>query len=162
MKQFIKKEGLQLLNGGYLSNMEGNPVYNEGFVTLQKHAEYICTFAELAKTKDFVGKKADSLEALRKEVNDKLYSKEKIVFVDSPKKIKRKITDELSKEALAFINYQKDVSKVDKINNFLQQFSLLKEFEDFGLFFTDDIVKLNKIYTIEEITNAVKETIDLL
>ena len=49
-----------------------------------------------------------------------------------------------------------------KINKFLSQFNIVNEFEEFGLFFDQDIVKLNKIYTIKEITAAVKAVIDLL
>ena len=63
---------------------------------------------------------------------------------------------------MAFMNFQKDSSRTDKVNNFLQQLAILKEFEDFGLFFVEDIVKLNKIYTLDEVGNAVNETIDLL
>ena len=36
------------------------------------------------------------------------------------------------------------------------------EFEEFGLFFEEEIVKLNKLYTMEDVTNAILATIDLL
>jgi hypothetical protein len=63
---------------------------------------------------------------------------------------------------LAFIDFQETSSKVNKVNNFLQQFTVLHDFETFGLFFTQDIVKLNKIYTVAEIKQAVTEVIDLI
>ena len=44
----------------------------------------------------------------------------------------------------------------------MQQFKTLQDFETVGLFFDQGIVKLNKIYTVEEILNAVTETIELL
>lgn len=161
-KQFLKKDGIQLLNGGYLSNKEGNPVSNAEFVQAQQHAEFIVVFAAKAKGKDFKGKKADSLEDLRKEVQNLLSATKAVSFVDKPAAVKRPTTDKIAAEAMDFIKFQESSSKVDKVNNFLQQFKILKEFEDFGLFFEEDIVKLNKIYTMKEVIDAVTETIDLL
>jgi hypothetical protein len=162
MKQFLKKSELQLINGGYLSNKDGKPVYNEDFVNAQQHAEYIVMFAKLAKGKNFKDQKADSISDLRKEVSDFLSKNKKTTFVEKPKSIKRPTTDKLADEALEFIKFQKDSTRVDKINNFLQQFNILNEFEEFGLFFDDGIVKLNKICTLKEVVDAVTETIDLL
>lgn len=161
MRTFVKKEELQLLNGGYLSDKDNNPVYNQSFVEIQKHAEYIVAFAKLAKSKDFKGKTPYSLEQLKLDVETSLSNKS-ISYISSPEPITREITDKLREEALNFISYQSNLSKVEKINKFLQQFNLLKEFEEFGLFFEQDIVKLNKIYTIDEITEAVSEVVDLL
>lgn len=161
MKKFLKKSELQLVNGGYLVNKEETPVNNAEFVSAQRHAEYIVTFASLAKGKDFVGKKADTLEALEAEVK-KVLSAKKQVFVEGPKESKGKLTESLAKEAMEFLNFKKDSSKADKINEFLQQFTVISEFETFGLFFEEDIVKLEKIYTMEEVIEAVKSVIDLL
>lgn len=161
-KQFIKNGELKLENGGYLSNKDGNPVCNYGFYNAQQHADYIVTFAKMAKGKDFKGKKADSLEDLKREVNEVFNNKQKIEFVKKPKEVKRPTTDTLAKEALAFIDFQESSSKNEKLNNFLQQFAILKEFEEFGLFFEEEIVKLNKIYTLEEVVKATTEVIDLL
>ena len=161
-KQFLKKGELQLVNGGYLSNKSEQPVGNAVFVNAQKHAEYIITFAKMAKGKDFEGKKADSLEKLRQEVSALVQGNQSVEFVKKPKTVSRPTGDKLASEALAFINFKEDSSKVEKINKFLQQFTVLKEFEDFGLFFEEDIVKLNKIYTMKEVIDAVTETIDLV
>lgn len=161
-KQFIKNKALQLVNGGYLSNLDGNPVFNQEFYIAQQHAEYIVTFATMAKGKDFVGKKADSIEGLKTEVIEFLNKNKSISFIEKPKEVKKPTHEKLASEALAFINFQEDTSKTEKINNFLQQFTVLKEFEDFGLFFDEDIVKLNKIYTMQEVIDAVTETIDFL
>jgi len=161
-KQFLKKGELQLVNGGYLSNKGEQPVGNADFVNAQKHAEYIVTFAEKAKGKDFKGKEADSLEKLRSEVSALVSGNQATEFVKKPKTVSRPTGDKLASEALAFINFKEDSSKVEKINKFLQQFTVLKEFEDFGLFFEEDIVKLNKIYTMKEVIDAVTETIDLV
>lgn len=161
MTKFLKKTDLQLINGGYLSDKDGNPVTNETFIAIQKRAEYVCTFAKLAKGKDFKGKEADSLDDLRKAVAAELSSKDK-VYVEAPKKIVKKLADSLAEEAMAFMSFEKESSKVDKMNAFLQDFNTLAEFEEFGLFFENGIVKLNKIYTMGEVVESVQATIDLL
>lgn len=161
MKKFIKASELQLLNGGYVSDKDGNPVSNEKFIAAQKRAEYVITFAALAKGKDFKGKEAYSLSKLKGEVSKMLESK-KPEYVKAPKQIVKKLTEQLAAEALSFIDWEESTTKVTKINNFLQEFNVISEFEEFGLFFEDDIVKLNKVYTIADITKAVEETIELV
>ena len=161
-KIFVKKNDLNLINGGYvITGKNETPVYNEQFITVQKHAEWVVTFAEKAKGKDFIGKQADSIADVRAEVMKALANKG-VEYVKSPKKVKQDLTEKLQEEALAFIKYQGESSKTEKINKFLQQFNTLNEFSEFGLYFTEDICKLNKIYTIEEVVNAVTEIIDLL
>jgi hypothetical protein len=162
MKTFLKKDNLQLLNGGYLSDAAGNPVFNQQFVDTQKHAEYVVEFARLAKTKDFKGKKADSLADLKKELAEMLDGSKIKEFVKKPETVVRPITDKLKEEAMSFLNFNEQSDKTTKINNFLQQFLILSEFEEFGLFFDADIVKLNKIYTMQDVIDAVTETIDLV
>ena len=161
MKQFIKNTELSLQNGGYLCNAEGNPVTNAEFVQAQLAAEYVCTFAEMAKGKNFKQNKVDSLTDLKAEVLAALNNKT-VQFVDAPKPVERELTDKLAKEAMSFISFQENVTKVDKINTFMQQFKILQQFESFGLFFDSGVINLNKIYTIKEILNAVSATINLL
>lgn len=161
MKQFLKKGEVQLVNGGYLSNKEEKPVFNQQFVDLQKRAEYIITFSKLAKGKDFKGTEAYSLAQLKADVSKELATKA-TKFVEAPKAPVKKLTEQLAEEALSFISFKEDTSKADKINAFLQDFNTLKEFEDFGLFFEDGIVKLSNIYTMDEVVAAVKETIEIL
>jgi len=159
---FLKSKDLKLVNGGYLVTKDDTPVFNEEFVSLQQHAEYIITFAKLAKGKDFVGKPADSIESLQTQVKELLYSTKNTVFIASPTVVGRPVTESLKLEALAFLDFQDSLSDTTKINAFLQQFKLLAEFEEFGLFFTEDVVKLNRIYTMKEVINAVTSTIKLL
>ena len=161
-KIFVKKSDLALINGGYLvTGKNETPVFNEKFISVQKHAEWVITFAEKAKGKDFVGKQADSIADVKAEVL-KALSGSDIQYVTAPKSVKRELTEKLQKEALDFINNDKETLKTVKINKFLQQFNTIKEFEEFGLYFEEDICKLNKIYTIEEIVEAVTLIIDLV
>jgi hypothetical protein len=162
-KVFLKKGELVLVNGGYLSRIDTKaPVGNYNFVLAQQHAEYIVTFAKMAKGKNFKEVKADSLDDLKREVIKAIDANQAITFLDKPSAIKRPTTDALAKEAMSFMKFNEESTKVDKINAFMQQFAVLQEFEAFGLFFDEEIVKLNNIYSVEEILKAVKETIDLL
>jgi len=160
-KEFLKKDQLQLINGGYLSNRNEEPVINEEFVKAQKHAEYIITYAELAKTKDFTGRVPDSLESLKLETLSKLQERD-TKYVKDPEMKKRPLNTQLAEEAMSFVSHQKIVDENKKINTFLQQFNVINEFEEFGLFFDQGIVKLNKIYTIKEVTKAVKSIVSIL
>jgi len=163
-KVFLNSAEVEI-NKGYLSavNKEGkvSPISNKEFVTAQKLAEYVTTFAEKAKGKNFKVNKIDSLEDLKTEVYTSLATKD-TKYLKSPKKVEKKLTEQLANEALSFINYTEESSKVDKINTYLQRFNVINEFEDIGLFFEPEIIKINKIYTIKEITKAVTSIIELV
>lgn len=160
-KVFLKKGEVKLINGGYVVDGNDNPVTNVAFIEAQKQAEYVVTFAKLAKGKTFTDKKGYSLETLKQDVNNALASKQK-EFVAAPKKPANTMTKKLADEAMAFVSYDKDVNNAAKVNKFLAKFNIIDEFEEFGLFFDQDIVKLNNIYTMEEIVSAVNSTIELL
>jgi len=163
MKTFLNSKSVVLVNGGFLSNKEGNlPVDNAEFVEAQQSAEYVITFAKMAKGKDFVGTKAASLEDFKTEVFDALYSDKAVEYVKAGKAPVSKITDTLKSEAMAFLDFKKDEGATEQINEFLQKFNILRDFEAHGLFFDQGIVKLNKIYTVAEITVAVKAVIALI
>ena len=163
MKTFLKKGQIQLVNGGYLVNEKEEPVSNSAFLMAQKHAEYIVTFAEKAKGRDFKGKEAESLENFRKEVMNMLNSPKLKNFVALPEKPSNTTTEKLKKEALEFVNFQNDTDRTKKINSFLNNhFGVVAEFEEFGLFFAQDLVKLNKIYTMDEVVKAIESVVELL
>jgi Holliday junction resolvase len=159
---FVKKDDLTLVNGGYVVTGEKEtPMYNEEFIAVQKHAEWVVTFAEKAKGKDFIGKKADSIADVKLATMEALANKD-VEYVNVPKPVKMDLTAKLQKEAMDFINFQGETTKAKAINNFLQSFNILNDFETFGLYFNEDICKLNKIYTMEEVIKAVTEVIDLI
>lgn len=164
MKKFLNNTQVEVNAAGFVTvkgAKEVTPVTNVDFIAAQKRAEYVITFANLAKGKDFEGKKADSLADLQAEVANALTQKDK-KFVSAPKKVAKKLTKQLADEALAFMKFEEDTTKVEKVNKFLQEFTIISEFEEFGLFFDEGIVKLNKIYTMKEIIKAVESTINLL
>ena len=161
-KEFLTKDEVFVVKG-YLSKdaKKVTPIFNKAFVDAQKHAEYVITFAEKAKGKDFVGKKPDSIAEVKDEVA-KALNKGGVEYVKKPKEVKKTIHKQLEEEALAFVNYDKSLGKVEKINKFLQQFNVITEFEEVGLFFEQDIVKLSGIYTIDQIVKAVESVIDVI
>jgi hypothetical protein len=159
MRVFLKKEDLVLLNGGYLTRKEtGEPVFNEEFVALQKRMEYIITFNEIASKKDFKGKKPDLLEEVEAETLAFLRKNNEVEFISIPKKPTSKLQDSLAAEAMAFMNFTDESAKIKEINKFLKEFIIIKDFEDFGLFFEEGVVKLNRIYTLKELINSLKNS----
>lgn len=161
-KKFLTSKEVFVVKG-YLSSdkTKVQPIGNAIFVEAQKQAEYIVTFAKMTKGKDFKGAEPYDLNVFRNEVVEALSEKD-TVYVNAPKKVEQKLNKQLTEEALAFINYEEKVEETNKINNFLQKFNVISEFEETGLFWDDEIVKIDKIYTIKEITDAVKEVIDLI
>lgn len=161
-KTFVKKGQLVLVNGGYLvTGKEETPVFNEDFFLAQKAAEWVVTFAEKAKGKDFIGKEPDSLEDLVREI-EKALGESDTQYVKMPEQVKTELSDKLQQEALAFIKYDTEVAKTEKINAFLQQFNIIQEFEEFGLYFEEDICKLKRIYTIKEIVDAAMSVVNII
>ncbi len=163
-KLFIKKDELQLINGGYLVDKNQEPVFHAKFCRAQEHAHYIINFAKMAKGRDFQGKEPESLIKFKKEVLNKLYGNKTTEYVNVPKAPKQSINNQLKDEALAFIEYTNESEKINNINDFIDSnFKVINEFEEFGLYFGKcEIVKLDKIYTMKEIIKAVKEVIDIL
>ena len=174
MNKTFLKVGQVKVENGYLVKTEGEmvPVFHPEFVDAQLEADFIIKFAEAAKSKDFVGKQADSLEQFQKEFADKYNSTQVVEHITAPRKPSNKLNKQLAEEALAQINYSEKVSNVNKINKFLQQFNVIRDFEGYvdkngnkvegGLYFIEEVVRLPKIYTMKEITSAVKSCIDLI
>lgn len=159
---FVKEEELALVNGGYLvAGKKEIPVSNEKFIVAQKRAEWLILFAEKCKGKDFTGRQPDTINEVTAEVN-KILEGDNVDYLKAPKKVKTELTSKLQEEALAFITHNEEVSKINKVNNYLQEFNIIYEFEEFGLYFKEDICKLNRIYTIAEIVKAAEAVINLV
>ena len=159
---FVKKEELVLKNGGYVvTGKEEIPVYHKDFVEAQKHAEWVVTFAEKTKGKDFIGKAPDTIESVKRETELALADRG-IKYITAPPAPKQELTNKLQAEALSFMTTTTKRVQVEKINDFLQAFNTIQEFEEFGLYFKEEVCKLNKIYTIKEIAKAAELIIDLL
>ena len=160
-KIFVKKEELILKNGNHL-HKEDIPVSNESFYKAQKEAEYICTFAELAKTKNFKVRSVDSIEQLRKEVAEKLSKKSESIYFDYKVKPQTPLNDSLKKEATDYIEILENIRKAEKLNGFMQKFNVIKTFEEVGLYFDEGLSTLDEIYTISQIKEALEMCVDLI
>jgi hypothetical protein len=142
---------------GYLVSVETNkPVTHTGFVVEQKQAEYVVKLAEAIKEKNFVSSKVDNLDDIKKQVWNDINKEAKKSYVPTPEKPTNDIQDQLTKFALDFVGYEDDKKKAEKINDFMQQFNTIDAIENVGDYFSEGLVKLNKIYSIQEILEAVK------
>ena len=153
--KFIKKSELQLINGGYLANKSNEPVMHENFLFEQERAHYVVSLAAAIKDKDFKGKKADNLQDIINKVTDTIYKEASKKYVETPKAPALKTRDAMTKEALTWVKHKDEVELIDAVNEEMQQFNTISDFEEFGLYFEEGLVKLTKIYTIKEIVDAV-------
>jgi len=161
-KKFLKQGEVVLINGGYLSNKNSEPICNAEFVEAQQRIEFLDKFIQEAKKHDFEGKQAENFDNFRSNFIIDFSQTKDVSFINIPTKPKSKLQDELLAETLKFVNFEHEKELAKRINYHLQRFIIIKEFEEFGLFFTNDIVKLNKIYTLEEIIKIISENVELL
>jgi hypothetical protein len=143
-KIFVKNGELVLVNGGYVVFGEkATPVFNENFIAVQKHAEWVVTFAEKAKGKDFVGKEADSIYSIQLEVQ-KALSKSDVEYVKSPKKVIGELTDKLQAEALDFCKYHNELSRLKRLTSFCNSLILFKNLKSLVYTWKNKYVNLIK------------------
>lgn len=161
--QLLTLSEVSINKAGYLVSNEGNkPVTHAAFVSEQKQAEYVVKLSKALVGKTFTPSNVDNLEAIKKSVLDSINADAKVSYVDAPAKPTNSVNDELVQFALDFVNYEGDKSKAEKVNNFMQQFNTISAISEVGDYFNEGLVKLNKIYSIAEILEAVKLTVDKL
>jgi hypothetical protein len=154
--KFLKQSEIELMNGGYLSASDGSPISHTTFVEAQQKAHYLVSLANNVQNKTFKAAKVDSFQDCVTQVMNEINSAEGVKYESSPVKPEMPLKNKLAEEALSWINFNQNSSATERINQSMQQFNVLNDFEQFGLFFSEGIVKLTKIYTIAEILEAVK------
>jgi hypothetical protein len=155
--EFLKSTDLALNPAGYLvGKKSGKPVNHEVFVRQQKAAEYVVKLSEAIKDKNFKCGKVDDLEQIKAEVMAAINAKNTKSYVADPKKPVSKANEELVKYALDFVEYEKTKSDIEKINQLMAQFDVVDAIETVGDYFSEGLCKLNAIYTIDQILEAVK------
>lgn len=160
--EFLNLKQLELNPANYLISKEsGKPVNHAGFVAQQKQAEYIIKLSEAIKGKTFSVNKVDDLAAIKQSVRNAINSTEKS-YVETPVKPTSSVNEELIKFALDFNDYENVKIKTQKINEFMNQFNSINDVETVGEYFEEKVIKLNAIYTIAQILEAVKTNVDLL
>ena len=158
--QFISKNELELKNGGYLYG-KGSPVTNADFVNAQILAHKVVTLADIMKGKNTKGTKPYTAAEAWAELNKRL-AKQDVEYVKVVEPYKGDLNTQLEDEALKFVDQQIAKDNAVKVNKYMQNFNVLNDFEGHGLFFTEGQVKLEKIYTKAEITDAVAKVINIL
>lgn len=155
--KFIKKDQLELVNGGYVVEKgTENPVFHSEFLEKQREAHALIMLSQKVKGADFKGTKPVRFEDLVRQVTDEIQTSNVKQYVSEPNKPEMLVTDNLQKEAMSWLNFETDKTTVQKVNKILQKFNIINEFEEFGLYFsTDNISKLNNIYSMQQITEAV-------
>ena len=159
--QFLKLNEISLNPAGYLVSTETNkPVNHKEFAEQQKRAHYVCSLAIAIKDKNFKPCKVDNLDEIARKVQADIDSTDVTNYVTAPEKPTSKVQEELVQFALDFASYGDKKEQTDKINTFMQTFNAINGVESVGDYFSEGLVKLNKIYTIEEILAAVRINIE--
>lgn len=159
--QFLKLSEVSLNPAGYLVATETNkPVNHKEFAEQQKRAHYVCSLAIAIKDKNFKPCKVDNLDEIAKQVQADIDAKDVTNYVAAPEKPTSKVQEELVQFALDFALYGDKKEQTDKINTFMQTFNAINNTEQFGEYFSEGLVKLNKIYSISEILEAVKINVE--
>lgn len=160
MSKFFKSGDLKVLSNGYLVDGDNNPWMNEEFVKAQQQAEIIIKFAEACKGKNFKQVAIDNPAAIWKQVLEEVSNKNLTSYLDTPIKPNMELTNKLQTEAMSWMNFHDESTKTADINAYMQRFNVINDFENVGIFFTEGVVKISKIYTIEEIKAALVSNID--
>lgn len=161
--EFLKLSDLKLNPAGYLINAKTEkPVNHEAFVKQQRAAEFTVKLAEAIKDKNFKCAKIDDFNTIKAEVLKAINEKSIKEFVATPKKPVSKVNEELVKYALDFVAFEEKKADIDKINQLMNEFEVIDAVENVGDYFSEGLVKLNKIYTIKEILEAVQITTEKL
>ena len=159
--QFLKLNEISLNPAGYLVATETNkPVNHKEFAEQQKRAHYVCSLAIAIKDKNFKPCKVDNLDEIARKVQADIDSTDVTNYVTAPEKPTSKVQEELVQFALDFASYGDKKEQTDKINTFMQTFNAINGVQSVGDYFSEGLVKLNKIYTIEEILAAVRINIE--
>jgi hypothetical protein len=162
-QEFLVIEQLELNKAGYLiSNVSSKPVTHDVFVAQQKAAEYTVKLAAAIEGKTFKASEVDSLEAIKAEVKASINSTSVKSYVAAPAKPKSEVKEELLKFALDYTSFEEDTAKTAKINEMMNKFNKINDVQELGEYFTEGLVKLNKIYTIAEILKAVTALVPVL
>lgn len=161
--EFLKLDGLALNPAGYLVGKKSEkPVNHPTFVAEQQAAEFLVKLAEATKGKKFKSDKLDDLNAIKAEVRAAISAKAIKQFVAAPTKPVSKANDEMVQFALDFANFKTEEGKVAELNKMMAEFSTIDGVESVGDYFSEGLVKLNGLYSTEEILAAVKATTEII
>lgn len=154
--QFLTANQVSLINGGYLSNSKTKePIHNYDFCNAQRKAAFLDKLSKEVEGKSFETVKGECFSQIFEKALTDFNASKQVTYVATPAEPDQKLTIDLRNEALAWIGHQEDKGKTERINQRMQEFNPLVDFEKHGLFFDQGIIKLDKIYTVEEIVGFV-------
>lgn len=145
MSNFLGKGKVSLNATNYLVDGKGNPLTNAEFVFEQGEAHRLVLLAKKA-TKT-------TTKVVEEEVIETSVTKKE--FVKVPTVSLGELNQKLREESVTFVNSRWEAEVAVKVNNIMNNsFNAMKQFEDFGLFFGEGVVQLEKLYTIDEVVAA--------
>lgn len=158
MQIFVEKGQLALKNNTYLVTGKGMlPVNNKEFYKAQVKAKFFDELSKEVKNHNFEHKAVTTIESVMNLVQNRLATTNVTTFIESGKAPKSELTDKLKSEAMDFMKYIESEGDVAALNAVMQEFVIIKKFEEVGLYFEQEVVELSKIYTIEEIIMFVNQ-----
>ncbi len=160
--EFLKSAQLELNGGNYLVSKEtGKPVTNAEFVAEQVKAHFVVTLAAKCKGKSFKAKEVVSFATLVDQTTAELKKTSGTVYYEKEAEPKSDVLDELIKAAKAFHKNDTTNERVVKMNNLLQEYNSINKVENFGMYFSSEVVELDKLYSITDIKAAIEVIVDL-
>lgn len=152
MQIFVEKGQLSLKNNTYLVTGDKQlPVNNREFYKAQKRAAFIHELSKEIENHNFKSVKASTIDEVLRIVENKINASSSTIFVETPKIEVGELTTKLKQESLAFLTSLSEQGDSEVLNKIMQEFLIIKKFEDVGLYFDQEVVELNHIYTIGEI-----------
>lgn len=158
--KFLKLEDLKLNAGGYLVSADDKPVYHEGFVNAQKEAHLLVSIANECEGKVFKSGPVSSFTDIVAKVKAKVSSEEVYEYVSAPLK-EESILDQITAAGVAFSEHTDEVEKVKKTNNLMVPFEDIRKVEKAGMYFTEGVCELKKLYSVDDLVKAAKILVNI-
>lgn len=145
--KFLRKNQVELQKN-YLFEKNGNPVANKELKVLFEKIEQMEKLATKVKNNNFAKTKTfkDLILELESEKNEN-----NVKYFNSVENITLELTNKLAEESFLWAKNQRENEFIDVLNNAMQNFNKLNEFEEIGLYFEEGMMKINKFYTIEDV-----------
>lgn len=159
MTTLLKKS--PTLDSGYLMNdtkLVSNPAYEAAQQSAHKAVMLASKVtAALKSGQSFKSTTPVKMEDLWAQVLKETSAPAKTAYMSVPAPPEQSITDSMKKEADEFVNWIKSSSFAEKVNAEMAQYDIIHRMENGSIAFTEGVlsVQLEKVYTIDEIKEAV-------
>tara|TARA_R110000868_G_scaffold214505_2_gene464605 strand:+ start:2523 stop:3020 length:498 start_codon:yes stop_codon:yes gene_type:complete len=161
---FLKATEVRQNAAGYVVatvGKEERPVNHPAWVQQQRNAEFVVKLAAATAGKNFKTGKTDDLASIIAQVRAGIANDTR-TYVTAPAKPAQPTLDAMVAEQLAQAGYLTEKDTTGRINEVLNQYSAIADVENVGDYFQEGVVKLNAIYTFEQVKAATIATLGLL